>query len=205
MRQRWIAWTKDGAAGAEFVEVTFDDRALSAVGVAIGGDPLRYRADYQLETGPEFVTARLQVTVAGEGWQRTLDLRRDPSSGSWDASATSEGEPPVALPPPAEGRLGEVEGALDCDLALSPLTNTMPVLRHGLDRGAGSEEFLMAWVSLPDLGVHAARQRYTAVRDLPGDRRLIRFESLDDPFTADLTFDRDGLVVDYPEIGHLLG
>jgi hypothetical protein len=204
MRQRSIGWTKDDPAGAEFVEVTFEDRALSAVGVAIGGDPLAYRADYNLETGPEFVTARLQVTVAGEGWLRTLDLRRD-SSGTWDASATSEGAPPVPLPPSAEGQLGDVQGALDCDLALSPLTNSMPVLRHGLHQGAGSAEFLMAWVSLPDLGVHAASQRYTAVRDLPGDRRLIRFESLDSPFTADLTFDRDGLVLDYPEIGHLLG
>jgi hypothetical protein len=204
MRQRSVAWTKDGAAGAEFVEVTFDGRALSAVGVAIGGDPVAYRADYQLETGPEFVTARLQVTVAGEGWLRTLDLRHD-ASGTWEARATAEGEPPVAMPPPAEGHLGEVEGALDCDLALSPLTNSMPVLRHRLHEGAGSAEFLMAWVSLPDLGVHAARQRYTAVRALPGDRRLIRFESLGDPFTADLTFDRDGLVLDYPEIGHLLG
>jgi uncharacterized protein len=204
MRGRSIAWTKDGAAGAEFVEVTFDDRALSAVGVAIGGDPLRYRADYELETGPEFVTARLQVTVAGEGWSRTLDLRRDPSGTWWDTESSASGAPPVPLPPPA-GDLGEVVGALDCDLALSPLTNSMPVLRHGLHQGAGSAEFLMAWVSLPDLGVHAARQRYTAVRDLADDRRLIRFESLDDPFTADLTFDRDGLVIDYPEIGHLLG
>ena len=203
MRQRSIAWTKDGAAGVEFVEVTFDDRALEAAGVAIGGDPMAYRADYHLETGPEFVTARLELTVAGEGWWRTLDLRRD-RSGGWDASATSGGEPPVPLPPPS-GDLGEVEGALDCDLALSPLTNTMPVLRHGLLEGAGAVELTMAWVSLPDLAVHASSQRYTAVRDLTDGRRLIRFESLDSSFTADLTCDRDGLVVDYPELGRVLG
>jgi hypothetical protein len=203
MRQRSIAWTKDGAAGAEFVEVTFDGDALSAVGVAIGGDPVAYRVDYNLETGPELVTTRLELTVAGEGWRRTLDLRSD-GSGDWDASASSGGEPPVPLPPPG-GDLGLVEGALDCDLALSPLTNTMPVLRHGLLEGAGGAELLMAWVSLPDLGVRASRQRYSAVRDLPGGHRLIRFESLDSAFTAELTFDRDGLVVDYPEIGRVLG
>jgi uncharacterized protein len=183
--------------------VTFDDRSLSVVGVAIGGDPIPYRADYNLVTGPEFVTTRLELNVAGEGWWRTLDLRRD-GSGAWSADASSGGEPPVPLPPPA-GDLGTLDGALDCDLALSPLTNTMPVLRHGLLEGAGSAEFLMAWVSLPDLAVHAAPQRYTAVRDLPEGRRLVRFESLEDPFTADLTFDRDGLVVDYPELGRVFG
>ena len=183
--------------------MTFDDRSLSVVGVAIGGDPIAYRADYNLVTGPEFVTTRLELNVAGEGWWRTLDLRRD-GSGAWSADASSNGEAPVPLPPPA-GDLGTLDGALDCDLALSPLTNTMPVLRHGLLEGAGSADFLMAWVSLPDLAVHAAPQRYTAVRDLPEGRRLVRFESLDDPFTADLTFDRDGLVVDYPDLGHVFG
>jgi hypothetical protein len=203
MRQRSIAWTKDGDAGVEFVEVTFDDDALAAVGVAIGGDPIAYRLDYTLGTGPRFVTARLELTATGEGWRRTLDLRRE-RSGRWDASATSTGEPPIPLPPPA-GDLGALDGALDCDLALSPLTNTMPVLRHRLLDGPGGAELLMAWVSVPGLGVHPSRQRYTAVRDLPDGHRLIRFDSLDSPFTADLTFDRDGLVVDYPEIGRALG
>ncbi len=48
-------------------------------------------------------------------------------------------------------------------------------------------------------------QRYTAVRDLGGGRRLVRYESLDSPLTADLAFDADGLVVEYPGIGRRLG
>jgi hypothetical protein len=54
----------------------------------------------------------------------------------------------------------------------------------------------MAWVSVPELTVHAARQRYTHIR--PG---LVRFESLDgqfEGFTADLELDDDGLIVRYP-------
>ena len=31
----------------------------------------------------------------------------------------------------------ELDGALDCDLGLSPLTNLMPVRRHALHEGAG--------------------------------------------------------------------
>ncbi len=49
-------------------------------------------------------------------------------------------------------------------LPWSPLTNSMPVLRHGMLRSGGPVDFLMAWVSVPDLSVHASPQRYTFVR-----------------------------------------
>jgi uncharacterized protein len=207
MRQRAIAWAKEDPAGVEFAEVTLGAGVLFASGVAVGGEPRAYRLDYILETGPEFVTTRLQVTARGQRWRRTLDLRRD-AAGAWTAATTAEGEPPEGLGPPGpaeSGRIGWLDGALDCDLGLSPLTNSMPALRHGLVEGDGTAELLMAWVAVPDLGVHASRQRYTALRDLPGGGRLIRFESLDSSFTAELAYDADGLVVDYPGIGRRLG
>jgi uncharacterized protein len=90
--------------------------------------------------------------------------------------------------------------ALDCDLAFSPLTNSMPVLRHGLLEGGGPVDFLMAWVAVPDLSVHASRQRYTFVRKT-GDVSVVRYESESRDFVAELTFDAEGLVIDYPGIG----
>jgi hypothetical protein len=45
----------------------------------------------------------------------------------------------------------------------------------------------------------ASPQRCTGLGD-----RVVRFDSLDDPFTADIKFDEDGLVVDYPGIGRRL-
>ena len=91
------------------------------------------------------------------------------------------------------------DGALDCDLGFSPLTNTMPILRHGLHRGGAPVDLIMAWVSVPDLAVHPMRQRYTPLR-AGADRALIRYEHADSSFTADLTFDRDGLVLHYPKL-----
>ena len=90
-------------------------------------------------------------------------------------------------------------GALDCDLGLSPLTNSMPVLRHRLHEGGGPIDFVMAWVSVPDLSMHAAPQRYTFVRT-ERSARIVRFESLDDPFTAEISFNDFGMVIDYPGI-----
>jgi hypothetical protein len=56
---------------------------------------------------------------------------------------------------------------------------------------------------VPELAVHAARQRYTHVR--PG---LVRFRSLDgefEGFEADLEVDDDGLIVHYPDLARRTG
>jgi hypothetical protein len=134
------------------------------------------------------------VTTRGEGWRRTLDLRRS-GSGGWTIEAQAHGN--VHLPAPG-GDPTDVAEALDCDLSLCPLTNTMPVLRHDLLRSDGSADFVMAWVSVPDLAVSPSRQRYTTLGRLEDGGRLIRYESLDSDFKADVSFDPDGLVVDYP-------
>jgi hypothetical protein len=73
----------------------------------------------------------------------------------------------------------------------------MPVLRSALHRRPGDVELTMAWVSVPDLGVHASRQRYEHLRTTP-EGAVVRFSSGD--FTADLVVDPDGLVVDYPQL-----
>ena len=198
--QRSVAWLKDGIVGIEFVDVILSANSLSASGVAIAANPLPFRVDYTLETGDRLVTSRLKVTTHGQGWRRTLDLRRN-ADGEWTAETTAEGEPDLPLP---GGDVTLVRGALDCDLAWSPLTNSMPVLREDFLDRPGSRDFLMAWVSLPDLGVRPSRQRYTAVSAATGEL-TIRYDSLDSTFTADLTFDRDGLVIDYPGLGHRLG
>jgi hypothetical protein len=93
-------------------------------------------------------------------------------------------------------RDGRIDGVFDCDLGLSPLTNSMPVLRHGLLAGGRAIDFLMAWVSVPDLSVHLSKQRYTPMHSNK-DGHIIRFEDSDGS-VADLTFDNDGLVLNYP-------
>jgi uncharacterized protein len=54
---------------------------------------------------------------------------------------------------------------------------------------------------IPDLTVYASPQRCTSLGRLPGERRPIRYESIDSDFTAELLVDSDGLAVDYPGIG----
>ena len=85
-----------------------------------------------------------------------------------------------------------LESALDCDLAFSPLTNTMPVLRDGLHEGGEPRDYEMAWVSLPDLSVRRSLQRYEPLG--PGS---VRYVARDSDFRAELDLDSDGLVARY--------
>lgn len=188
-RSRTVLWAKDDPYGSELADVTYSDGRLSCTGVALGvegrrdteGEP--YRLEYQLETGADFVTTRLAVTIRGNGWTRSLDLRRT-EWGAW----SGEGVDPDSL-----------LGALDCDLALSPMTNTMPILRHRLREPGASVEIVTAWVSVPELTVTPSRQRYS-FRERRGDRAVVHFELADGSFEEDIVVDADGLVVDYPGV-----
>ncbi|MFF7375198.1 putative glycolipid-binding domain-containing protein [Streptomyces massasporeus] len=172
-----ITWEVFASGGFETAWPERGEGVLRARGRAVGIEPEPYWVTYELDTADGFVTRSLRVTAETAGGLRTLDLRHD-GQGRW----TANGEP-----------LPAVDGALDCDLGLCPLTNTMPVLRHRLHREPGEREFLTAWVSVPDLAVRPSRQTYTHLR--PG---LVRFSSGD--FRSDLEFDEDGFVVDYPQL-----
>lgn len=81
----------------------------------------------------------------------------------------------------------ELHGALDVDLAGSPLTNTLPLRRAGFT----DTTILAAWVLVPSLQVVPAEQTYTMLG--PGK---VRYTA--GAFTADLDVDTDGYVVHYP-------
>jgi hypothetical protein len=155
--------------------------------------------NFSLSTTDRFVTRALEVSTEGLGWRRQLKLTM--SHGKWKVEASSDGR--LDLPPPG-GDPVALDGALDCDLGLSPLTNTMPVLRHGLHRGGGPIDFLMAWVAVPGLSVHPSEQRYTFIAQRPKGS-VVRYEGRHRDFVGDLVFDDDGLVTHYPQLATRVG
>ena len=163
---------------AEAARVDLHPSGVDAVGTQIG---VGYRLDYELDASVAWVTRRLSVTVTTSDGEWAVLLEHD-GEGGW----LKDGADAPAL-----------AGALDCDLGLSPLTNLMPVRRHGLHERAVAAEIVAAWVAVPDLTVHASRQRYDHVR--PG---VVRFTDLGlhKGFTADLELDADGLVLLYPNL-----
>jgi hypothetical protein len=191
-RVRAVAWLKEDPEGTEWARVTISKTLLRATGVAIGSSPFPYRLDYELETVREFITSAIAVTASGDRWSRSLHLVREPA-GHWQATCEDHARSVL----PRWKHPGSLDGALDCDLGLSPLTNSMPVLRHGLLAAGGPVDFQMAWISVPDLNVHLDRQRYSFLRK-EGNVSIVHFEQVDTGYSADISFDVDGIVADYP-------
>ncbi|MFJ8826416.1 putative glycolipid-binding domain-containing protein [Streptomyces sp. NPDC102467] len=178
-------WHVTASGGHETAWIELGADALRAHGRAMGVAPAPYWVTYELETGEEFVTRRLRVGVEDADGVRELDLRRD-DAGQWTA----------------DGRdLPGLAGALDCDLGLCPLTNTMPVRRHGLHLAPAERTFLMAWVAVPALTVEPSRQTYTHLGPTEHGAR-VRYAAGD--FRADVEFDEEGLVLDYPGLARAL-
>jgi uncharacterized protein len=171
--RRFLAWRGVDEWRAEGCTVERGDYGLRAVGVQLGAS---YQLEYGLETGPELFTRRLVVTVKDADGERGVLLERAEEDGVWTAN---------------DQPLPHVEGALDIDLALSPLTNYMPAARLAGEPA----EHVMAWVDVPSLELTRARQRYE-----PIDARHVRFIDLDSGFTAELGLDADGFVIHYPEL-----
>ncbi|WP_051832218.1 putative glycolipid-binding domain-containing protein [Streptomyces katrae] len=172
-------WHVSASKGYDTAWGEFEGDRLHARGRALALEGGPYWVGYRLETGPRFVTRSLHVSVEGPGHaKRELVLCRD-DDGRWTVDGQAR---------------AEFDGALDCDLGLCPLTNTMPVRRHGLHLAgeqAPEQQFLMAWVAVPELTVTPSTQTYTP---LGGHR--VRYSS--EGFRSDVEFDSTGLVLDYP-------
>lgn len=197
--RRHLVWQVIETAGFEAAWLSLDGMLLRATGRAVGQLPEPYWLAYTLETDDRAATTRLQVTATTSEAEYELDLRRD--GGGWSVN----GEPRADL-----------ADALDCDLACSPVTNTMPIIRHGLQHGPGTSEgtdtgsgavvgagsthrFVMAFVEVPTLRVVASQQAYMHL-GVAGDAARVRYAS--GAFVSDLTVDRDGFVIDYPTMAH---
>jgi len=179
---RFFVWRVTETAGYESAWVELDRLTLRASGRVAGQLPEPYWLSYTLDTDESGATTRLDVTATIAQTEHRLELRR--GEDGW----TVDGEPRPDL-----------AGALDCDLAGSPLTNTMPIIRHRLHKEPGTEQFLMAFVVVPSLHVIAAQQLYEHLERVEAGAR-VRYSSGD--FSSDLVVDDNGFVLDYPTMAH---
>lgn len=175
--RRLLVWHVTETAGFESAWVELDGLQLTARGAAAGQLPEPYSVSYVLETDAQAATTLLHVKVRTIDHEHELELGRNGSSRTVNRELRAD-----------------LASALDCDLAGSPLTNTMPIIRHRLQTNQGREQFTMAFVQLPSLAVVAVPQSYEHLAIGPGGAS-VRYSSRD--FSADLLVDEDGFEIAY--------
>jgi hypothetical protein len=187
-REQRLVWIPEDEPGIEDVRVTYSDKGVRFSSVVVRlweGRPLR--ASYELACDADWRVRELHLTAESEATgEHELRLLAD-GAGGWRDVADDAGQPVAAL-----------QGCIDADIMLTPLTNTLPIQRLALAPGE-SREISVVYVAAPDFTVRPFRQRYTRLHDSDGQQRY-RYESLGSGFTADLPVDADGFVVEYPAI-----
>jgi hypothetical protein len=184
----WQADDGHGLEGARFNPgATGGFRALSRmVRVHPDGD---FTASYRLVVGADGGVERLSVTSATAGRERHLTINRT-EDGLWLIDRGSSG---------GDSGRSDFGGALDVDLAYSPMLNTVPIRRLGLHKAAGEHTLTTVFVSLPELAVTQVTEIYRTVSVLDDSgHALIEFRRGD--VVAELVVDADGVVASYPGV-----
>lgn len=187
-----LAWAGVAAPRLEAARVVLGDHTMRASGSLISAQQNgaeAYSASYSLATDEAGVVQRLTVRTIRAHGEQYVSLTRS-EEDIWLVDRVGQGAGTVRT---------NFSGALDVDLASSPLFNALPVRRLGLHRAAAQHDLAqhdlpVVFVSLPGLEVGCVRQTYATVA--VGETTVVRFAS--DLLEAELTVDTDGLVLDYP-------
>jgi uncharacterized protein len=176
-----LEWEALAWPGLEHVVVSADAAGFRADGQLVLGPPVGPASvGYQLSCDGDWRVTGLTISAASAAGSRTLMLSAD-HNGHWLADGESR---------------PDLDGCIDVDISLTPLTNTLPVRRLAWAPGS-PQDLDVAYVSAPDLTVRRASQHYTLLGAGPdANVALYRYES--GSFKADLIVDSDGFVTDYP-------
>ena len=181
--RRRLVWIPQVESGIEDVRITHLGNSVTFNSMVIRlwqGLPLR--VSYELVCDADWRVREIQMAAESEETgSHALHLLAD-GAGDWQDSAG--------------GPIPELQGCIDVDFMLTPLTNTLPIRRLALTPGE-SREISVVYIAAPDLALSRFPQRYTRL-EVDDSRQRYRYESLVSGFTAVLPVDDDGFVVEYP-------
>ena len=174
-----VVWEWCDRPGLEHLSLETGPAAIRARGlvlVQLGPDLLRVA--YEVELDAAWVFQRARLTVECHGVSKRLEIERQ-VDGCWTADGRER---------------PDLADCVDIDIMATPFTNSLPIRRLQLapDRPVAIQA---AYLRLPDLTVEAVAQDYTRLSPT-----RFRYRGLTSGFTAELTVDAEGLVVDYPPI-----
>jgi hypothetical protein len=171
---RWQNWSE---TGLEHLVLNEETTGVTAEAALLAGEGAHaFAAHYRIECDRRWRVRRVAISLIGN--DHKVEITAD-GDGNWTDRANQP--------------LSQLHGAIDVDLSASPFTNTLPIRRLRLPKGAAAE-ILAVYILFPDLTIRTDAQRYTCID--PGKR--YRYESLDSDFVRDIEVDNKALVVTYP-------
>lgn len=167
-----------------------DRPGLEHLTLDVGTDAIRVESLVLLQLESGLVRLRYRLQADGNWRTRTASFQLDQGTVSrrLDLARDGEGWRVDGQPRP------DLAGCRDIDISATPLTNTMAVRQLGLAAGE-TRTFHALYVRIPELTLTAMDQDYTRLDPATPPRR---FRYASPGFTAEVAFDADGIVEDYP-------
>ncbi|WP_051766471.1 putative glycolipid-binding domain-containing protein [Saccharothrix syringae] len=182
-----VTWQGYDVPRLEQVRFLLSERKLRASGRLVTAGPAgQFSGSYEVSVGETGAVKRVLLRTATLSEERHVSISRS-SEGTWLVDHGQGAE------------RADFDGAVDVDVQFAVLFNAIPVRRLNLQLEEGEHELPVVYVTLPDLSVQLVRQRYRTV-SIGDDRSVVSFTHGE--FRQDITFDRTGLVVDYPRISY---
>jgi hypothetical protein len=169
-----MLWRRHDGNGLDRVVIERGPEGVRIAGTSLlVVDDAPFEIRYSVMTDADGLTRVVGAHVQGSGNDRRLALTSD-GEGTWSVS-----DEPIL----------DLYGATDIDLGWTPATNTLPILRLGLDVGE-SAQISAALVLFPEHHVERRTQTYERL-----DATTYRYVSA--TFEGTLTVDEAGLVSEH--------
>jgi hypothetical protein len=176
--RRDIVWERLDRPGLEHLVLEGDASGIRIESlVLLDLDSGLVRLRYRLKVDARWRTRAASFRLDQGGTSRSLEIARDGEGWRIDGVARSD-----------------LAGCADIDIAATPLTNTLAI-RQLVLRSGETRTFRTVYVRVPELTVNPMDQDYTRLDPADPPRR---FRYASPGFTAEVVFDADGIVEDYP-------
>jgi hypothetical protein len=161
----------------EHCMLTAHEEGIAINGTVIGGiEGKRFSVDYFIEADEFWHVIAFSINYVLNDGVYVIEYTSD-GRGNW----FSNGEPDERF-----------TGCNEIDISVTPFTNTLPVKRLGLQVGE-QRKIKVLYIDILEQEIKPVEQLYTRLGD-----STYKFENVADDFKAEILFDADALVVDYP-------
>ncbi|MGA4719802.1 putative glycolipid-binding domain-containing protein [Fictibacillus nanhaiensis] len=179
MSKQIMFWEKQETSGFEYLELSYGDKIIQAESTVLfieGGVP--QRVTYSIIFGQGWVVKHL--CIMNHTQNKTLSLSSN-GNGCWFDDNGDE--------------IQSLRSAVDIDISCTPFTNSLPINRQSwtLDE---PKLFEMVYISAHDLSFKKVKQIYKLIHE--DETRTFHYRS--DTFESPVIVDKNGFVLDYPEL-----
>jgi uncharacterized protein len=172
-----IVWSSEEYHSIERCRVAVNANGVEVNGLIVGAyEGKIYDVQYSIGLNVLWQTQFIKVISAVEGQGKTTELASD-GRGNWNSNGL-----PVT----------DLQGCIDVDIPLTPLTNTLPINRLQLADGE-EREIKVVYADILRDDIRAVSQRYRRESKLK-----YHYENVPNDFEAKILVDEFGFVVDYP-------